>query len=63
MQRMKVSAIKMPVKMLAELKLLAHQESVRQGYKISWGSLVRNAISQQLLANTELAQRPLNLAS
>jgi hypothetical protein len=42
------TSLRLPAELLAKLRALAHQESLRTGQEVTWSSLVRNAIEAQL---------------
>jgi hypothetical protein len=49
--QMAVTSLRLSTETLAQLKMLACKVSMRDGKQVSWASLVRNAIEQELLKN------------
>lgn len=46
-----VTSIRLPSRLLASLKKLAHKRSLREGRELRWSGLVREAIEAMLVSN------------
>lgn len=47
--RMKLTSLRLPEQTVAQLRTLAHVESLKRGCDISWSGLIREAVEQRLM--------------